>query len=78
MSRNGLNTEEIIDHDPLLTSLRSYIEIVEIPDAYQNISSSMLRNMLKEGRFFEAQNLLHPSLIDQRHLLKENIWKTDY
>ena len=78
MSRNGLNTEEIIDHDPLLTSLRSYIEIVEIPDAYQNISSSMLRNMLKEGRFFEAQNLLHTSLIDQRHLLKENIWKTDY
>ena len=63
MSRNGLDTEKIIENDPLLVLLQQYITIVEIPDIYQNVSSSEVRKMLKEERLQEAQMLLHPSLV---------------
>lgn len=73
MSRNGLDTEKIIENDPLLVLLQQYITIVEIPDIYQNVSSSEVRKMLKEERLQEAQMLLHPSLVSNWDLLKENI-----
>ena len=73
MSRNGLSTQQIIEEDELLRQLKSYIRIVELPQQYQSVSSSYVRELLRQERWEEAAHLLHPSLVQRRHLLRGNL-----
>ena len=70
MSRNGLDTKAIIEKDPLLTKLQEYITVIEIPQEYQSVSSSLIREMIRNGNWEEAKQLLHPSL---QTVLKGNL-----
>ena len=73
MSRNGLSTQQIIEEDELLRQLKSYIRIVELPQQYQSVSSSYVRELLRQERWEEAAHLLHPSLVQRRYLLRGNL-----
>lgn len=44
MDRSGINCENLIQNSPFLTSLN--IKVIHVPSAYQNISSSLIRESL--------------------------------
>lgn len=70
MSRNSLDTQSIIDNDPLLVKLQDHITCVHIPDVYQDVSSSRIRALLKENRWDEAKVLLPEELRDHPEMMR--------
>lgn len=73
MSRNSLSTKEIIDGDPLLVKLQDHITCIQIPDVYQDMSSSRIRALLKENRWDDAKLLLPEELRAHPEMLREMI-----
>ena len=70
MTRNHLNTEEIIEKDPLLCRLKDRIETVDNGSEMQDISSSSFRRLVREGKYQEAVRLLPSSLQDASELFE--------
>lgn len=64
MSRNSLDTEQIIEQDPLLLKLRDHIQIVAIPQEYQSVSSSDVRRMIRENNVDEIRRMIPSSLYE--------------
>ncbi|MGM9941220.1 MAG: nicotinate-nicotinamide nucleotide adenylyltransferase [Bulleidia sp.] len=64
MSRNSLDTQAIIEHDPLLMKLKEWIQVVEIPEQYQRVSSSDVRRMIRDNNMDEVRNLIPSSLYE--------------
>lgn len=60
----------LIDNDPYLHHLKQYITLVETPASFQNVSSSQVRELLREKRLYEAERLL-PQELDIREILHE-------
>lgn len=55
LKRNQDSLEDIFEKDPYLKARRKYFTFIDSPDTYQNISSSNVRSLLKEGRIEEAK-----------------------
>ena len=68
MARNGDDVQEIIEHDPYLKALQPYLTIVQMPDEWQNVSSTAVRRAVMMKK--EAEALL-------RHALPEEITEED-
>ena len=64
MSRNGDDTAAIINSDPYLVSLSPWLTVVNVPDVYQHISSSKVRQALAAGELDTAAEYLPEEIHD--------------
>ena len=58
MKRNGDDLDRIFDSDSYLKERRKYFTFLDTPKEYQDISSSKVRLLLKEGKMEEARKYL--------------------
>lgn len=58
MKRNGDDLEHLFSTDPYLKARRHYFTFIDCPMKYQNISSSKVRSLLKEGKLDEAKKYI--------------------
>ena len=71
MSRNHEDCRRMIENDPYLSSLRSGITIVDSPEAYQDVSSSAVREQILQIR--EARERIEQMVPAELDGLKEYI-----
>ena len=71
MRRNGDNLDEIFNSDPYLKERKKYFTFIESDDELQNISSSSIRELLKNNKLEEAKKYL-PDVIYE-YLSKEKL-----
>ncbi len=71
MRRNGDNLDEIFDSDPYLKERKKYFTFIESDDELQYISSSSIRELLKNNKLEEAKKYL-PDVIYE-YLSKEKL-----
>lgn len=62
MERSHENVREIIADNPYLRTLQPYIEIVETPEKWQDISSSQVRRLYLQKKYEEIDPLIPPEL----------------
>lgn len=68
MKRNHVNADEIIAEDPLLTKIKDHIEIVCTDERMQDVSSSLFRKLMKEGKTEEALQMLPSSIRNMKEI----------
>ena len=64
LKRNGDDLEKIFASDSYLSKRREYFTFIDCPTEYQEVSSSKVRKLLKEGKLPNAMEYLPPEVYD--------------
>jgi nicotinate (nicotinamide) nucleotide adenylyltransferase len=63
LARGGDDCRGIIDADPFLKDLRDHITLLETPDDWRDISSSKVREALREGRQEDLERMVPEEIL---------------
>ncbi len=73
MERNFDDCQKMIEEDDYLRSLRPYIQLIQTPDTFQNISSTKVRKLFEEKDYQQLDELVPKELNGLREYGKDDI-----
>lgn len=72
MKRRNDDFQSIIDNNPYIKSISPYIDMIDTPDDFQMISSSIVRHLFDEGKYKEIDSLIPEELNGLRNYTKDD------
>lgn len=72
MKRSNDDFQSIIDNNPYIKSISPYIDMIDTPDDFQMISSSIVRHLFDEGKYKEIDSLIPEELNGLRNYTKDD------
>lgn len=72
MKRRNDDFQSIMDNNPYIKSISSYIDMIDTPDDFQMISSSIVRHLFDEGKYKEIDQLIPEELNGLRNYTKDD------
>ena len=72
MKRSNADFQSIIDNNPYVKSISPYIDMIDTPDDFQMISSSIVRHLFNEEKYAEIDPLIPEELNGLRNYTKDD------
>ena len=72
MKRRNDDFQSIIDNNPYIKSISPFIEMIDTPDHFQMISTSIVRHLFDEGKNEEIDQLIPEELNGLRNYTKDD------
>ena len=72
MKRSNNDFQSIIDNNPYVKSISPYIDMIDTPDDFQMISSSIVRHLFNEEKYAEIDSLIPEELNGLRNYTKDD------
>lgn len=72
MKRSNNDFQSIIDNNPYVKSISPYIDMIDTPDDFQMISSSIVRHLFNEEKYAEIDQLIPEELNGLRNYTKDD------
>ena len=73
MKRSNADFQSIIDNNSYVKSISPYIDMIDTPDDFQMISSSIVRHLFNEEKYAEIDPLIPEELNGLRNYTKDDI-----
>lgn len=72
MKRSNADFQSIMDNNPYVKNISPFIEMIDTPDDFQMISSSIVRHLFDEGKYEEIDQLIPEELNGLRNYTKDD------
>lgn len=72
MKRSNDDFQSIIDNNPYVKSISPFIDMIDTPDDFQMISSSIVRHLFDEGKYAKIDPLIPEELNGLRNYTKDD------